>query len=49
VIVLAGLTILKKETCLGIVALPVVIQWLHSTSGVLQITAYLLLDHMAPK
>jgi len=25
------------------------IPWLHSTSGMLQTTAYLLLDHMAPK
>jgi hypothetical protein len=34
--------------CLGILSGCGVIPWLHSASGMLQTTAYLLLDHMAP-
>jgi len=41
------LTILKEEMCLGILTLAGLIPWLHSTSGMLQTTAYLLLGHMA--
>jgi len=54
---MAGLTILKKETCLGCwstcggdtaVALHLRNTAGHSTSGILLPTAYPLLDHMAP-
>ena len=45
---LAGLTILKKETRLGIVSACGGIPRFHSTSGTLPTTANLLLDHMAP-
>ena len=38
----------KKDRCLGRLSGYGVVPWLHSISGTLQCTAYLLLDHMAP-
>jgi len=44
----ADFTILKRRGVWAFRTLSGVIPWLHSASGMLQTTAYLLLGHMAP-